>query len=181
MTTDRQEVQFVEVQRFRQPWLWALLIVSTVTPVALFGWGLYVQLVVGRPWGGKPMSDVALILSGCGAIVLAVGIVTLLWTARLTVVVDDHGLSVRYVPFHWSMKKIPLHDVTSVEAVTYSPILEYGGWGMRCGRKGKAYNVSGNRGVLLTFTNGKRLLVGSQRADELATAIHGTWTGRNHT
>ena len=34
-----------------------------------------------------------------------------------------------------------------------------------------AYNVSGNRGVQPVFSNGKRLLIGSQRPDELAAAI----------
>jgi hypothetical protein len=46
-----------------------------------------------------------------------------------------------------------------------------GGWGLRFGAKGKAYNVSGNRGVLLTFEGDKTLLIGSLRADELAQAI----------
>ncbi|MHC4643443.1 MAG: hypothetical protein ACYS32_17515, partial [Planctomycetota bacterium] len=56
---------------------------------------------------------------------------------------------------------------------TYKPILEYGGWGIRCSftGKGKAYNVSGNKGVQLVFTNGKKLLIGSQQPDDLAAAI----------
>ena len=45
-------------------------------------------------------------------------------------------------------------------------------WRVRYGRAGKAYNVSGNRGVVLAFDHGRTLLLGSQRADELAAAIH---------
>jgi hypothetical protein len=37
--------------------------------------------------------------------------------------------------------------------------------------KGWAYNVRGNRGVQLELANGKRILIGSQRAEELAGAI----------
>ena len=33
---------------------------------------------------------------------------------------------------------------------------------------GKAYNVSGNRGLQLELSSGKKILIGSQRADELA-------------
>ena len=53
------------------------------------------------------------------------------------------------------------------------PILEYGGWGIRYSPFGKgwAYNVRGNQGVQLELANGQRILVGSQRADELARAI----------
>jgi hypothetical protein len=57
------------------------------------------------------------------------------------------------------------------EARTYRPIRDYGGWGVRFGPRGRAYNVSGNRGVEITLANGKRVLVGSQRADDLAAAI----------
>ncbi len=48
---------------------------------------------------------------------------------------------------------------------------EYGGWGIRYGMKGMAYNVSGNRGVQLEFETGKRLLIGSQRPEELVSQI----------
>jgi hypothetical protein len=34
-----------------------------------------------------------------------------------------------------------------------------------------AYNVSGDRGVQIELLNGKRLLIGSQRAEELWQAI----------
>jgi hypothetical protein len=34
-----------------------------------------------------------------------------------------------------------------------------------------AYNVSGNQGVDLTLRDGRRVMLGSQRADELAAAI----------
>jgi hypothetical protein len=42
---------------------------------------------------------------------------------------------------------------------------------VRFGPRGRAYNVSGNRGVEITLANGKRVLIGSQRSDELAAAI----------
>ncbi len=42
---------------------------------------------------------------------------------------------------------------------------------MKYGRAGKAYNVSGNRGVQLKLSSGKGLLIGSQRPEELAQAI----------
>ena len=61
----------------------------------------------------------------------------------------------------------PFHSIQKVEAVTYSPIMEYGGWGLRYGRKGKAYNVSGNKAVFLTLCNEKNVLIGSQKHGEL--------------
>ena len=46
------------------------------------------------------------------------------------------------------------------------------GWGIRYGLKGKAYNVSGNMGVLIKFSDGTRLLIGSQTNLQLVSAIN---------
>ena len=51
--------------------------------------------------------------------------------------------------------------------MTYSPLAEYGGWGIKWGRSGLALNARGDRGVRLTLTDGRRVLVGSQRPEEL--------------
>jgi hypothetical protein len=55
--------------------------------------------------------------------------------------------------------------------VAFRPIMEYGGWGIRRGANGWAYNVSGNRGVRLVFRDGSTFLIGSQRAEELELVI----------
>ncbi len=68
-------------------------------------------------------------------------------------------------------RRIPLAEITGAEAVTYSPLADYGGWGIRWGRNGAAVNARGSRGVLLTLRGGKRLLIGSQRPDALAAAL----------
>jgi hypothetical protein len=37
--------------------------------------------------------------------------------------------------------------------------------------KGRAFNVSGDKGLQLQFSNGKRLLIGTQMPDELTTVL----------
>jgi hypothetical protein len=76
---------------------------------------------------------------------------------------------IRFRPF--VHREIRFQDIRRCAARTYRPIREYGGWGIRAGRRGTAYNVSGNRGVQLELANGKPVLIGSQRAEELAQAI----------
>jgi hypothetical protein len=88
---------------------------------------------------------------------------------ELEVRVEPDALYVRFPPF--VRRKIPYADIRSAEARQYSPLGEYGGWGIRYGRSGKAYNVSGNEGVQLELASGERLLIGSRRAAELADAI----------
>ena len=64
----------------------------------------------------------------------------------------------------------------SVYTRTYSPMREYGGWGIRFGKSGKAYNIKGDEGLQLVFKNGKRLLIGSQKSQELAQAVDSIMT-----
>jgi len=89
----------------------------------------------------------------------------------LTTEVRRDGIYIRFSPLHRSFRKIPLVDLMRHEVRTYSPIREYGGWGIRYGRKGTAYNARGNRGVQLELSDGKQVLIGSQKPEELARAI----------
>ena len=165
------DVIFREVQRFHQRWLWVLIIIWALAHTGLFGYGMVQQLVFEKPWGDRPMSDTVLAVAGTFAILFAIGIVTLFASTRLITEVRSDGLYIRFVPFHLSFRRIPLEDLAGFEARTYSPMREYGGWGIRFGRRGRAYNVSGNRGVRIDYANGRHILIGSQRADELADAI----------
>jgi hypothetical protein len=144
---------FEEHQSFRQPWLWALMLAT----VAVL---LVASLLAAE---GQTVLWIAL------GVMLAS--VLLLYTMRLSVQVDSGALRFGFLPL-WK-KTIPLAEIVGFEARTYRPILEYGGWGIRYSpfRRGWAYNVRGNRGVQLELANGKRILIGSQRAEELARAI----------
>ncbi len=119
-----------------------------------------------RTLGHGPMWPLGLVgLSVVGFVVF------LLLLAQLTVEVRSDGVYARFAPFHREARFFPFEEIVTHRAVTYRPIAEYGGWGLRRGRNGSAYNVSGNRGVLLTFRDGTTLLLGSRRADELDAAI----------
>jgi hypothetical protein len=170
-------MRFVEQQRFRQWWL-VLFVLAIVAVTAIpFGFGVVQQLVTGRPWGDQPLPDGALVAVGLLAVGLPLGVAWLLLAAKLTTTVDGASLQVGLWPLHRRPKEIDLRRVTAVEACTYRPLREYGGWGIRKGRHGWAYNVSGNRGVRLTYVDGETLLIGSQRPQELAKAIEAARAG----
>ena len=161
---------FEEVQKFNQRWLWILLLVSAAIGLSVFGYGVVEQLVLKRPWGNRPMSDTALILTSASVAAFIIGMVYLFYTLKLITCVDEKGIFIQFYPF--PAKLMPFAEVDSCEARTYRPLSEYGGWGIKYGRSGKAYNISGDRGAQLVLKNGKRVLIGSQRADELASAIN---------
>jgi hypothetical protein len=104
------------------------------------------------------------------AVMLAViALLGALLTLRQTTTVTKESVSVRYGFLYET--RVPLTEIALAEAVEYAPLREYGGWGIRGSRRRRALNARGNRGVLLTRTDGTTLLVGSQRPRELLDAL----------
>ena len=67
---------------------------------------------------------------------------------------------------------VDLEFSDSHAVVEYRPIVDHGGWGIRAGRDGeRVLTARGNRGVRLELADGTRLLIGSQRPEELAETI----------
>ena len=153
-----------EVQQFRQVWIW--VIVSALS--GLMWYAAVMQLLLHRPLGGSPMID---ILSVLFWLIFGIGLPALFFFGRLITEVRDDGIYIRFIPFHRTSHRIAFTEMKQYEVRTYHPIREYGGHGIRYGSNGKAYNVSGDRGVQIELLNGERLLIGSQRADELWRAI----------
>jgi hypothetical protein len=155
---------FREVQQFRQIWIWAIVIAIA----GLMWYAFVIQVLFRRPFGDNPMPDILMIVFW---LLFGLGLPALFFFGKLITEVRSDGIYIRFFPFHLSFQKIAFKDLKRYKTRTYRPLLEYGGWGIRYGFAGKAYNVSGNRGVQLEFLNGKRLLIGSQRAEEFLQAI----------
>jgi len=159
-----QEIVFREVQRFRQAWLWMLI----VAIAGVIVWALLRQIDFAVPFGDYPISDYGLLGF---AILFAIGLPIFFYTIHLTTELTAGTLYLRFLPLHFRWQRVPLQYIQSAEAVRYNALVDYGGYGVRYGRSGKAYNVSGSEGVQLVLTNGKRIMIGSQRAEELAQAL----------
>ena len=84
-------------------------------------------------------------------------------------------LWVRFVPLRG--RRIPLKEIEDAQPREYSPMKEFGGWGMRVGADGRAYNAYGKQGVQLTLTDGSRVLIGTQKPDELLDALRAAGAG----
>ncbi len=152
--TEENDLIFREVQRF-SPWCYLLLVFVIVFSAVI------TLIAVPR------QEAVTRILS----ITLPILFSVLFLLLKLETEVRSDGLYVRFFPFHIRYRKFTAEDLSEYYARTYRPILEYGGWGIKWGKRGKAYNASGNRGVQLVLKNNKRLLIGSQRPEELVDAI----------
>jgi hypothetical protein len=157
---------YSETQRSRQIWL-ALIIAA----VALLGWGIFIQQIVrGKPVGSDPMPDWMVWLL---AAVLGIMLPVFFFWYRMETTVYPDRIDIRMTPFVHRVFRPA--DIAGAAARTYNPLREYGGWGVRWSLRSwgasRAYNVSGDQGVQLVLTNGKRVLIGTQRPQELEAAI----------
>ncbi len=147
---DDEEVIYEEVQPFDQLWIWLLMGMELVI------------LVIALIAAGQAIWTVGL---GLGAMTLTMA---LLSSLKLYTRMDAMGVHFRMRPFHFKEQTIAWEDIDQIHVRKYSPILEYGGWGMRYGRNGKAFNVRGNYGIQIVKKNGKKVLIGTQRPEDAA-------------
>ena len=155
---------FQEVQKFRQFWVWFTLLMSFgVFPVVLI-----LQLGFGIEIGTNPIPNSALaVMSLIGLLVTG-----MMLASKMETEITDTGIKYRFFPFQIAFREISWEDVQSAEIRTYKPLKEYGGWGIRYGKNGRAINVNGNQGLQLVLKNGKRLLLGTGKADELSILLN---------
>ncbi len=158
-------VIYREEQRFSS-WLRWLLFASMllILPLSIFS----LSKIPSEEGASRILPITMLIICG---IFVPIGIAVLFVSLKLETEVRSDGLYIRFFPFHLKFKRFGVEELRDSYALEYRPILEYGGWGIRCGKQGRAYNVSGNKGVQLVFKNGRQLLIGSQREKELEDAI----------
>lgn len=172
------DVIFTEVQRFRQIWLWMLMLVICVPMIVLMAHGMVRQLIFGEIWGHRPMPDPILLAVGAAMILLLLGILYIFLAGKLIVEVRSSEIWIHFYPL--SKRSVPFKDIQQCRVRRYRPIVEFGGWGIRYGGRGKmAYNVSGDQGVEITLSGDKTLLIGSQKAEALADAIERGIAGRD--
>jgi hypothetical protein len=164
-TTMPKEILFIEKQRFTQWWIWLILL--TINGALIYG--VIKQVLGGQAFGDKPAGDTELLLI-TGTLV----IMTLLFLGmRLETKIDKAGIYVRFFPFHLKFKHYSWDSLKRCHVRQYAPLMEYGGWGLRLGLfgKGTAYNVSGNTGLQLEFTDNKKLLIGTKKPEEMTQTL----------
>ena len=153
---------FRETQRFRQGFFYVPLLVVT----GVVWWQFVAQVVLGRPQGSDPAPDwVAWIL----VIVFGLGFPVFAFLVRIVTELRVDTLAVGLAPFR--LRRIALRDIREAQAREYSGIREFGGWGVRVGREGKAYTAYGSKGVQLVLSDGSRVLIGTQRPEGLLNAL----------
>ena len=146
---------FKEEQFFRQKLLWIVILFFPAFSL----YGIYEQVLMGNIIGDKPMSDEGVISF---SILFGLGLPVLFWFMKLKLRVSEQGLHYQFFPVHFKERLITFEEIKSYKARTYSPLKEFGGWGIRFSFESKAYNVSVDKGLQIELDNGRKILFGSQ-------------------
>lgn len=121
----------------------------------------------------KPISeDWKNILPLITTILIMVSICIFMYMTELRTQITNEFIQVRYFPFHLKPKTFYWNDITSFETRSADSLNEYWGWGIRGTKKNRACTAYGDYGIQLTFQNGNRLFIGSQKKEELEAFIN---------
>lgn len=158
---------FSEEQRFSKKLVLPLVILITAFTVGLMCWGNIQQLILGKPFGNHPVSDTSLLISSIFIFIFIILMDWLLLKVKLVTEINSDTIRYRFYPFILRDRYLYWQDIEKSYIRQYKPLKEYGGWGIRFGHNGKALNIKGNNGLQLELKNGKKLLIGTQKPEEL--------------
>lgn len=161
----KPQVLFEEKQRFKQLWLWLILFALN----ALFMFGYFQQVFLEKPFGKKPATDAQLLLVMLGMLLLTF----LFYNLRLNTKITSEGIFVKFFPFQLKSQMIFWDQLDECYVREYHALKEFGGWGKRGMGYNRALNVSGDKGIQLEFTNGARLLIGTNKPQEAEEVLRG--------
>ena len=149
------KIEFREKQKFTQWWLWLILIISSAAPFI----GLFRQIFVVDKFGDAPATDSSIVIFAA----TMVFVIVLFLVMNLKTEIDKKEIRMKFFPF--ITKKIEWKDVKNVKVINYGFV---GGWGIRLFTQyGTVYNIRGNKGLALELQNGKKLVIGTQKEEEL--------------
>lgn len=83
----------------------------------------------------------------------------LLWSIQLKWSINSKEFSFTYFPFVIKKRVFPISEIQSVEVMKINSLQEFGGWGLRWGKLGKAYTAWGNHILHVEFKDGKAINV----------------------
>ncbi|MDX1772553.1 hypothetical protein DFR65_10185 [Oceanihabitans sediminis] len=95
-------------------------------------------------------------------------LIALFWFLKLKTEINQKEIKISLFPFI-KQKQISWEKIKTAEVINYGFV---GGWGIRLGTKyGTVYNTRGNIGLKIELYNGTKLLIGTQREQELKAII----------
>ena len=133
--------------------LWLLIII-----LPIFGYLVY-----------QDSNDLIEIIKNPGTIITAIVLIGLV-SVRLKTNYTSEGIYVVFIPFVWK-KFIPWDDISYAYLRRYS-LSDFGGWGYRFGKDGRAMTAKGDQGLQLVLKDNRKILIGTQQPEQVQKIIN---------
>lgn len=104
-------------------------------------------------------------------ILLPVAILLIIPYGGQRILVTRNEITVRWGILGLQVFHTRIENVASVETHHFSPLRDFGGYGIRVNREMTAYYLRGDRGVKITNLHGQKYLIGSDNPDRLLDVI----------
>ncbi len=156
----RGKILFEEKQSFVGTWLWYLIIGIAALSIGGSSLGMYLS--------ESDEGVVGLVIAGF----VSLGMVLLFYNSKLTLIIDKDTVYYKFPPFVIGEKIVRRDDIKEIYVRSYNSLSEYGGWGYRYSFKnGRALNIMGGEGLQIVAINDKKILIGTQKPDQLRHAV----------
>lgn len=155
---------FIEEQKFTQIWLFLGLTIALVV----------VTMPIIKDWETISQGGFGEIMSNLGGFLVIIFVFALFNFFKLKTRIDEKGVYYQYLPFHFTYRFLPWDAIAKCYVRNYNAIFEYGGWGLKFSftkRRGKSFTVKGAIGLQLELLNGKKILIGTQKKEEIQRTI----------
>jgi hypothetical protein len=121
------------------------------------------QIFLGKPFGDKPAPNFILII----VTLFILTMLLLFYFTKLETRINDDGIFYKWTPFNRKYKKIAWGDISKIELIKYGFV----GYGWRLTQYGTVFNVNGNMGLQLILKTGRKIVLGTQKAEELSNTL----------
>jgi hypothetical protein len=148
---------FQESQSYRGTWMMYLLLMTELPIIVLV-------LVIMQTTDSDP-NETAMgmaVLVGVSALVFI-----LMMAIRLESRIDEKGVHYRFFPFINKWRTLPKSQIRSLKVINYSPLTDYGGWGIKGNKTTKAFSIIGDMGLLIDTGDKKKIMIGTRKESEL--------------
>lgn len=148
---------FNETQNYRGTWVMYLILMTELPMLVL------VTIIL---FNSKTDNNEIFLHLGLVLLIMS-GAFLLLMNIQLQTRIDHKGVHYRFIPFLNKWRIIPKENIQSINLITFSPISDFGGWGMKGNRTTKAYSIIGDQGILIDVGEKKKIMLGTKKTAEL--------------
>lgn len=144
---------FIETQKFNKWWHYILM-----------GFPLTATIVTTYFTLKTPQANPTSLYISTG---LAALVTVWLFTIKLKTTIDNSKIIAHFFGVPFCKREILWSDIQTIDVIEYSPLMDYGGWGIRySSSSGTCYNVAGKTGIKIIKKDGTAFLVGTQQKEE---------------